>query len=171
MTENDKNAFAQIMYGLADNFSATITPEGMRFRFDCLSGYDLDQIKKASLYIVKTRKFTKMPTVAEFLEAIEGNESDRAEEQAMKVIEAVRMIGSYGSPVFEDPKTQRVVTVLGWNNICHTEETKIKFFVKDFIDAYQAESRRQSTVMISGSVPGDVRQLLSGIGSSIKKAS
>lgn len=163
MTDNDKNAFAQIMYGLADNFSASITQEGMRFRFECLCSYDIDQIRRAATHIVKTRKFTKMPTIAEFIEAIEGSQDDKAEAQAMKVLEEIRRIGSYTSPVFEDPKTQKIVANMGWGNLCSMESSKEKWFVKDFIEAYNSESRRQATTQISGNVDGDVKRLLAGI--------
>lgn len=163
MTDNDKNAFAQIMYGLADNFSASITQEGMRFRYECLSGYDIDQIRRAATHIVKTRKFTKMPTIADFIEAIEGNQEDKAEEQAMKVLEEMRRVGSWSSPSFDDEKTKKIVASLGWGNICAMKESEVKFFVKDFIASYCSESRRQATTQISGNVDGDVKRLLAGI--------
>lgn len=165
MNNSDKISFTNIMYGLADNFSASITPEGMKFRFECLQEYSLDQIRKAAIYLVKTRKFTKMPTIAEFIEAIDGSGDDKAEAEAMKVIAEIKRIGSYQSPQFEDPKTRQVVASMGWGNICSTEESKLRFFVKDFIEAYKSENRRQETRLISGHEEDsqDVRRLLSGI--------
>lgn len=164
MQKNDFNQFLQIMYGLADNFSATVTPEGMKFRFDCLSKYTLEQVRAASWSLVKTRKFTKMPTVAEFVELIEGNQDDNAEAQATKVLEEIRRIGSYSSPVFEDAKTQRIVAQMGWGTLCSMETSKEKWFVKEFMDAYKSESRRQETAQISGKVDdSQVKKLLDNI--------
>lgn len=162
MIQEDKKEFTRIMYGLTDNFSASVTPEGMRFRFESLRKYDIDQIRKAALYIVKTRKYTKMPTIAEFIEAIEGSPEDRGEEQAMAVIAAISQCGRYNHPVFEDPKTAAIVTRIGWSNLCDMHTDKQKFFVKDFIESYKGETRRTETAQIAG-VQQDINKLIAGI--------
>lgn len=164
MKDSDFEKFTAIIRGLADNFSADVTADGIDFRFECLRKYSIEQIRSASLSLVRTRKYTKMPTVADFIEAIDGNPDDNAEAQAMKVLEEIRRIGSYSSPVFEDSRTQRIVAQMGWGTLCSMETSKEKWFVKEFMDAYKSESRRQETAQISGKVDdSQVKKLLDNI--------
>jgi hypothetical protein len=44
----------------------------MKLRFELLKQYTIEQVEQAGLQIMKSRKFTKMPPVAEFIDAIEG---------------------------------------------------------------------------------------------------
>ena len=164
MNHGDLKQFAFIMYGLADNFSAKITPEGIDFRFEALKNFEIDQVKAAAVRLVKSRKFLKMPTVAEFIEAIEGTPDDRAESEAMKVIDNIRLIGRYSQPRFEDPVTARVVGRMGWNNLCSLPEDQQKWFVRDFMEFYKSETRRKETAGIAAAaVDHDVKKLLEGI--------
>lgn len=162
MKNHEFENFTAIMYGLADNFSADITAKGLDFRFECLKKYSLEQINSAAMTLVRTRKFTKMPTIAELIEAIEGTPEDKGEEQAMAVIAAISQCGRYGHPRFEDPKTAAIVSRIGWNNLCDMHTDKQKFFVKDFIESYKGETRRTETAQIAD-VQQDINKLIAGI--------
>lgn len=162
MKNNDFQRFTAIIRGLADNFSAEVTADGIDFRFECLKKYTIDQVSAASLALVRTRKYTKMPTIADFIEAIEGTPDDRGEEQAMKVISAISQIGRYNSPKFDDHKTASIVAQIGWVNLCDMHTDKQKFFIKDFIESYKSETRRQDAAQISG-VQQDLNRLIAGI--------
>lgn len=162
MNGSDFENFTAIIRGLADNFSADFTADGIDFRFECLKKYSIEQIRCAAMSLVRTRKYTKMPTIADFIEAIEGTPEDKGEEQAMKVIAAISQIGRYNSPKFEDPKTAALVAQIGWVNLCDMHTDKHKFFVKDFIASYKSETRRQDTAQISG-VQQDLNKLIAGI--------
>lgn len=171
MNHGDLKQFAFIMYGLADNFSAKITPEGIDFRFEALKNFEIDQVKAAAVRLVKSRKFLKMPTIAEFIEAIDGTPDDRAESEAYKVLDGIRIFGSYNPPRFEDPATARIVGRMGWGNLCSMLENQQKWFVKDFMEAYKAESRRQNTGQIESAVVEDdqIRRLLDTITRSVSE--
>ena len=141
MTTDDKKKFAQIMYGLADNFRDNISKEGLKFRFDALKKYSIEDIEHASLELVKTRQFTKFPTIAEFVNILDGNMNEiqefKAEEQAIKVLYAVKKYGSYQCPKFLDQITAQVISKrFGWGYLCGMDESKKSFFIKEFKSAY-----------------------------------
>lgn len=161
---SDFERFSEIMYGMADNFGSEISLPGLEMRWQILGKYSLDQIGRAAAHILKTRKIAKMPTIAEFIEAIEGTPDDRAESEAMKVIDNIRLIGRYSQPRFEDPVTARVVGRMGWNNLCSLPEDQQKWFVRDFMEFYKSETRRKETAGIAAAaVDHDVKKLLEGI--------
>lgn len=146
MKKNDLKEFVKIMYGLADNFGAQLSEPGLHMRFEALNDYLLADVKKAAISIIRTRKFTKMPTVAELLEHIQGGHiEDRARVEACKVIEAIRYFGAYQSIIFDDPVTIAVVEQAfgGWVKLSqelngHQE----KWFIKDFCSTYLSFSRQ-----------------------------
>ena len=160
---NDFERFSEIMYGMADNFGSEISLPGLEMRWQMLGKYSMDQIGRAAAHILKTRKIAKMPTIAEFIEAIEGTPEDKAECEAMRVIDNIRLVGRYSQPRFEDPVTARVVGRMGWNNLCSMPEDQQKWFVRDFMEAYKAESRRQDTGLteVASVEGGQVKRLLS----------
>jgi hypothetical protein len=145
MNNNDKKQFMTIIYGLADNFRDTVTKEGLAFRFNALKEYPIEKIQEAAMQIVKTRKYTKFPTIAEFIHAIEGDPTElnhvMAELQAIDVIDAVKRYGSYNPPKFKSSTTQDIVDRLGWGYICSIKEKDIPFFIKDFKELYLNFSR------------------------------
>jgi hypothetical protein len=144
MIESDKNRFAQIMAGMADNFRDTITKEGMRMRFDLLKQYSIEQVEQASRKILATRKFTKMPPIAEFVEALQGQEpsiEDHALVIANSIIEHMRVNGSRVFPTL-DPVAKRLMMTrwpyYQWAASVLTSE--LQWWVKQFCEAYRAES-------------------------------
>ena len=171
MEQTDFNEFCKIMYLLAENFSSTVTKDGLKFRFAALKDYPLDKVKAAAMQITRTRKYTKMPTVADFVEAIEGDQAsideDRAELQAMKVISEIKRVGYMGKPKFDDPITARICnSIYRWSYLCQMPESETSFFVRDFKAAYLANSRedkRQFLELDTGIDP-DVKKLCQNIG-------
>jgi len=170
MEINDKPEFAKIMYGLADNFRDRISKDGLRFRFSALEEFTIDQVKSAAMGIVKKRVYTKMPTVGEIIEEINGdpeqNLEDLAEIQATVVLRAIGTYGSYQSPTFEDQVTSEVVTKrFGWGHLCSyiTDETK-PWFVKEFKEAYLSFSRSIENKTIEFKPGENIKKLVSKIG-------
>jgi hypothetical protein len=159
MTEQDKKQFALIMTGVAENYGKSITSQGIALRFEMLSGYDLADVKRAAFAIMASRKYTSMPTVADFLEYLGGGSAeDKAEVEAGKVLEAIARRGSYASVVFDDPVTQAVIVQAygGWPKLCvdcGVEESE-HWFRKNFAKTWAAYSRQG--VKLYGHLPGIV---------------
>lgn len=176
MNDNDKKEFALIWYGLADNFRDEITSEGLRFRFTALKEFTLAQIKEAAHRIVRSRQYTKLPTIADFIIAIEGDQKElvsiRAEEQATEVLQKVREIGSYQTPEFKDEITHELVfNRFGWNYICGIQTDQVSFFIREFKEAYKNYSKITSLITgpsgktgLTGKSGESLKQLTKGIG-------
>lgn len=154
--DHDFEVFTSIMRGLADNFSAELSAPGLEMRFKALMAYPLAEIEAAALDILATRKFTKMPTVAEFVERMGGGSvDDRAEVEAGKVLRAIEDHGGYTSVAFDDPVTQAVIVqgFGGWTRICdELAGAEEKWFRKDFVKMYAAYARQR--VEVHGHLPG-----------------
>ena len=146
MDDNDLERFASLMLGIADNFSSQITENGMRFRFEMLKQFSYEEIDRAAKYLILTRKFTKLPTIADFVSAINGDPAETAEVEAAKVVGAIRLHGAYATVVFDNATTQAVIQhgFGGWTKLCsELTEAETKWFYKDFARIYQAYSNQQ----------------------------
>ena len=170
MEISDKKRFAVIMYGLADNFRDHVSKDGLRFRFEALKEFKIEEVERASMEIVQRRKYTKMPTIGEIIEAIRGNPEkqieDVAEIQAAVVLRAIGTYGSYQSPTFEDPVTAEVIAKrFGWGHLCSyiTDESK-PWFVKEFKEAYLSFSRSMGNNVIEFKPGENIKKLVSKIG-------
>lgn len=145
MLDSDKKKFAEIMMGLADNFSAAITKPGMKLRFDVLREFNINQIESAAINLVKIRTIMGMPTTAEIIVAIKGSEPselDNATNQVNLIMQQLRNVGSYGNPGFEDPVTNSLMsTRWSWSAVCKMTEAEHKWWAKEFAEAYVAHKR------------------------------
>jgi hypothetical protein len=158
MTQDDKKRFLQIMAGLAENFGAQTTREGIAMRFAALAEYSIEQVEQAAYKLLRNRKYTTMPTVADFIEHMNGgNVADRAEIEAAKVCRAVAEVGAYGTVAFDDPVTQAVIEYGygGWPKLCHCDELDRgdhKWFRHSFVKIYTSYSNQG--LEYRGALPG-----------------
>ena len=171
MKLSDLIEFKELMTGVAELFSANISSAGYELMFEALKQYSLDQLRQAATNILRTRKYTKMPTVADFVSAIEGDQEhadeDRAEMQAMAVISEIKRVGSYGNPKLTDPITASICkSVFRWNYLCQMPEADTSFFIRDFKAAYLASQRegKRELLALEGGIDPRVKQLCAGIG-------
>jgi hypothetical protein len=163
---NDKTKFFEIMTGLAENFSAQFSGPGLKLRFDALSQYDITQIETAAVKILHSRDKMGMPTVAEFVKAIEGDRKpeDAAVNQVNEILKQIRDLGSYRTPAFSDPVTASLMkSRWSWRSVCSMTETELKWFAKEFSEAYQS-AERATQPMIANNAAGKLRLLAGGIG-------
>jgi hypothetical protein len=148
MQASDKPRFAQIMNGMADNFRDSITKDGIAMRFKMLQTFTIEQIEHAALEIMKRRKYTKMPPVAEFIEILkplELNNEDKAMIEANKVIAHLRSNGAGTTPNTGDPITRQLMATrwpyYQWAR--RVLESELKWWVKEFCQAYKAYSNQE----------------------------
>lgn len=148
MNVGDKKEFMAIMYAMAENFNAQTTNAGLRIRFDALRQYSIGQVRQACTEVVRSRKFSGMPNVAEIIEKIDGGtKADIAEREAYGVIEQIRRVGAYGTPVFLDKTTCFLMnSIFRWGELCSRPERELKFFIKDFVSAYKNCSQQNPQI-------------------------
>ncbi|CAK7044191.1 MAG: hypothetical protein DELT_02959 [Desulfovibrio sp.] len=157
MLEHDFERFSAVMLGVAENYGQSLSSEGISVRFKALASYAIGEIERAALSIIVCRKYTSMPTIADFLEHMGGGSAeDKAEVEAGKVLTAIAKHGAYASVVFDDSVTQAVIVQAygGWVKLCQdcgVEESE-KWFRKDFAKIWAAYSRQ--SVKQSGHLPG-----------------
>jgi len=146
MTDADKKQFLTLMMGVAENFTAQLSKPGIAMRFEALREFPIEQVRDACTAIVTTRKFSKMPTIAEFMEYLGGGSvDDIAAIEAAKVLRAIKSIGGYRSVAFDNATTQAVIEYGfgGWAKVCaEMEADKEHWFLKDFAKTYGAYSRQ-----------------------------
>ena len=142
MDDNDKLQFAEIMYGIADNFGAELSKPGLKMRFEALKAFDVDDIQCAAIQIISTRKYKSMPTIADFLEYLnpKTDTKDKAQIEADKIIGHLRNYGATSVPVFDDDITRHLMTSRWHYQRWAREvlESELKWWVKEFVEAYNS---------------------------------
>ena len=157
MTQTDFERFNALIQGVAECYGQTLSAQGIALRFKLLEQFGFAEVQEAALSIMATRKYTSMPTPADFLEHIGGGSAeDKAEVEAGKVLDAIGRHGAYSSVVFDDAVTQAVIVQAygGWVKLCQTcgvEESE-NWFRKNFAKTWAAYSRQG--VKQSGHLPG-----------------
>ena len=157
MTQADFDRFEVLMQGVAECYGQTLSAQGVALRFKLLEQFDMAEVRQAALSIMATRKYTSMPTPADFLEHISGGSAeDKAEVEAGKVLAAIGKHGAYASVLFDDAVTQAVIVQAygGWPKLCAdcgVEESE-HWFRKNFAKTWAAYSRQG--VKQSGHLPG-----------------
>ena len=157
MTQADFKQFSALIQGVAECYGQTLSAQGVMLRFALLEQFEYVEVHKAALSIMATRKYTTMPTPADFLEHINGGSAeDKAEVEAGKVQDAIGRHGGYASVVFDNAVTQAVIVQAygGWAKLCQecgVEESEY-WFRKNFAKTWAAYSRQG--VKHSGYLPG-----------------
>ncbi len=157
MTQADFKQFSALIQGVAECYGQSLSAQGIVLRFKLLEQLSYAEVEKATLSIMATRKYTSMPTPADFLEHMSGGSTeDKAEVEAGKVLDAIGRHGAYSSVVFDDAVTQAVIVQAygGWPKLCAecgAQESE-KWFRKDFTKTWAAYSRQG--VKQSGHLPG-----------------
>ena len=157
MTQADFDPFSELIQGVAECYGQSLSAQGIALRFKLLEQFSFAEVQNAALSIMATRKYTSMPTPAEFLEHIGGGAAeDKAEVEAGKVLSAIGRHGAYASVVFDDAVTQAVIVQAygGWVKLCQdcgVEESE-HWFRKNFAKTWAAYSRQG--VKQTGHLPG-----------------
>lgn len=146
--ETDSKQFSKIMFGLAENYPGTnLTMNGLKMRFEALKEFSIDQMSQAATTLLKHHRFNTMPTVGDFIRAIDESSGnipveDRAEIEAGKVIAHLRMYGKAVLPEFDDPITRHLMSTrwryCSW--AAYVVEDDLKWWFRDFVRAYQAHA-------------------------------
>ena len=157
MTQADFKSFSELVQGVAECYGQSLSAQGVALRFKLLEQFDMAEVRQAALSIMATRKYTSMPTPADFLEHISGGSAeDKAEVEAGKVLAAIGKHGAYASVLFDDAVTQAVIVQAygGWPKLCADcgVEDSEHWFRKNFAKTWAAYSRQG--VKQSGHLPG-----------------
>jgi len=168
----DKKQFAEIMYALAENYGAELTKPGLLLRFEALKGFSADEIRRATVKIMRTRAYLKMPTVADFLQFMMPGEigiEDRAHIECGKVIEHLQRHGSTREPEGLDEISTHLMTrrwpYRKWARTI--AESELQWWEKQFRAAYLATAGSRNMQI---EATKELKQLAGGIGNGSTRA-
>jgi len=145
MEKQDLKQFTEIMMGLAENYpGAVLTGNGLKLRFAALKESSIDQVIRAATKLIRTHKYNSMPTTADMINAMEGHVDmdHRAEMEAGKVLDVLKLYGTSVTPVFNDPITKHLMSHrwrwYSWAS--KVKEDDLKWWSWDFVRAYKARA-------------------------------
>lgn len=81
--------------------------------FEDLCEFSMSELKSALRHIRRTRKYSNMPSIAEIIQAIQGDENERIVMARETLKNAMSRYGSYRSVCFADKAIMSVVKSLG----------------------------------------------------------
>jgi hypothetical protein len=125
--------------------------------------------KAAVLRLLQTSRFR--PTIAEVREAallVESGPKRTGIEAWGDVTRAIRYVGVYRVPKFQDPLVQQLVEAIGWREVCLGDnEAALRARFCEGYNASSALSRSERAVSPSlrlNAAEGNVAQLVAGVG-------
>ncbi len=123
---------------------------------------DYELAQSAIRRLASTQKFR--PSVAEIRAAAADTalgEKRSGADAWGDVVKAIRHVGSYGAPKFDDPFTARAVEALGWRNLCLGDSSEASDRAR-FCEVYDAisGSERRAIVTEPGRLNGGTRPQL-----------
>jgi len=167
MEPEDKKMFLTIISGLAEEFGGKASKDNIKIRFEALKEYPIEKISKACTWLLKNREktFPAIPRTKEIIEAIErieGNldQKNKAELEADKVFNKLKMYGRAAEPLFLDETTKYLMTHRwSFEQLGNMTEPDLKWWRKDFIEANQETDKQKDLVLDTaeraGMIPAD----------------
>lgn len=142
---------------LAEAFGLEVSPTRQKIYCEALKDLSPDTVKRAVIYLIQTRKYSNLPTVAEIREAAEGSLDDASLLAWQKLNYAIDYAGYGNSVCFDDPKIMGAIVIWAgsWRKLRELDWTHegMVWRQKEFVQAYKAAARCQ--VQIPEYFPGD----------------
>jgi hypothetical protein len=152
MKTEDKAEFATILNGMAENFNAKLTKEGLRVRFQALSDCSIEQLRAACTKLVRNRIYPGMPTTGEIRAAMVEEKlslEDTAQLRVNEIMGQIRAVGSYGSPTWSDPIVADIMQRrYSWGQLCAMTEADLKWWGKEFCEVYRSLAQSEQYLQI-----------------------
>lgn len=152
MNEQDRPAFARLMYALGDTFNEPVTDIRAEAYFDGLSDLPTEDVMAAGRRAIAECRF--FPRPVELREMVTGSDDDQAEDAWNTMRQLIRRYGYLGTdgrgaaPKFPDEATKRAALELygGWVALCSSLPCDGPEFLgarKAFIASYKAYANRE----------------------------
>lgn len=118
MTEQDRPAFARVLFAMGETFNEPMSDLRAEAYFDALADLPIESVLEVGRRAIRECRF--FPRPAELREMVHGSVEDRAEIAWMAVLREVRRVGFYGEPQWTDAATERAAMELygGWKALC-----------------------------------------------------
>jgi hypothetical protein len=115
-----REAFNEGMAALSVNFTGDVDKAKLKMNYNYFKQYSDREFLQAIDNIIKSRKFSNMPVVAEILEFLSGSLDEQADLALRKLETAMARVGGNGSVCFDDPAIHAAIERFegGWIGIC-----------------------------------------------------
>jgi hypothetical protein len=113
--------------------------ESIEIYYKILSSYPIERLRGAALFLAQTKKFKSFPSIAEIIEAIEGDINDLS---ILAWGELSRNPGGFDMPKFSDPDIKEALKDAfgGWKGFINSDQFDSR---RSFIAAYSARKRKK----------------------------
>lgn len=147
MREEDKKKFVVLMEGLGGIYDIEFTKFTVMIWFEALSQNSIEDVSQAVSSYIKSPDFgTYKPKPADIVKMINGTSNDNANLAWSKFNDAIRLVGTARSVVFDDPIIHRVVYDMGgWISMGEKLEKDWPFIAKEFKERYSGYKSRDAT--------------------------
>ena len=147
--------FAAMMDKLQIAYNKNLSPETWEIYNEMMADIPDELGLRAAMKCMAENKF--MPTIAELRHAAAeiGTAGILPAEVAWEeVAKQIRYVGNYGSPKFSQPLIAKVVEMMGWRNLCFSEQPAIDR--AQFIKYYNTYRERKVQDLV---IPQAVKEL------------
>ena len=126
MIQSDFVRFSEMWDMTADVYGKTVTVQQVKFIFDILARYDIEEVRTAiTRHLNDPSSGQYMPKPADIVKQLEGGADQRAWLAWSKVDQAIRRVGNYQSVVFYDTIIMAtLVDMGGWSLLCSVPDNK-----------------------------------------------
>ena len=139
----NRKELSEVLFMFGEIYNKDITEGIIGVYFDIFKDYSANEFKKAAYNVIKTHKFTSIPTPAHILEYIEGTSDDKALVAWHLARQAVVDIGYYDSPKFKNQIISNCIDAEGgWQEFCSIKTDNLPFAEKRFLDLYRIFIKR-----------------------------
>lgn len=147
-----QQVFSKGLFALSEVYNRNISDTLSEIYYDVLQELTDEQFKNAVNKIIRTNKYPSMPKPAEILEYVHGKPQDEALNAWNTTLEAIRHIGAYKTPIFEDKAISATIEHLGgWIKLCDTDKEEMIWVQKEFEKFYPIMKRKNNeSVMLCG---------------------
>jgi hypothetical protein len=139
MKTQHRESFGALMTGIGELYGKSMSPELIAIYWDGLKDYEFDEVKIAiNLHVRNPDTGQFMPKIADVVKFVEGGTLTQAMRAWQKVMDAVRMVGTYQTVVFDDPVIHAVISDMGgWQSIGQITDDDLPFKAREFEKRYQ----------------------------------
>lgn len=141
------NEFYGVFMPIVEYYKADLSPAVIALYFEDLGYLDASELKRGLRELRQSRKYSNMPTIAEILEAIEGDFESKAQLALDELIYAINKYGTDRSVCFSNKAIMSVVNAAGgWEAVGNLEGKEWEDFKKwEFKKLYKTYSKPNQT--------------------------
>ena len=161
MIKDDLKIFSGIMKAIAINSGAELTSDIMKLYFKTLQGFTIEQIEKAAAEVLTTWKANRMPPLAIIIEHITGSDKNNAMVIANQIIAHIQGPNVMEFPNLHNDMIAKYLITKRWpySDLAYIETDAIKWWVKDFCDAYTAMANSPDSLLNLENPTGKLKEL------------